>query len=280
MPDWAKRKPAKPEYLRTPHKAGKAWWYEDKRGIGIYDNPTGHVRIMTKSNILSCPRPRSRGYQEGVTRRKSPPLRVQERPACPPSEDAPGPVGITSADRAPAPRPGSSASASRASKRALRPSSRAPKIAALEPAPRKVRAPDGIWKPAFLEALARSGKVTASARSAGVDASTVYEARRHDPAFEAAFEEARAVAGFRLLDEALRRGVTGYLEPVYQRGEKVGSIRRYSDALLIRLLEANYPERFRRALLGLPTPSVGSVEVKGAIVIREVIGGEEGGPDA
>jgi hypothetical protein len=48
-----------------------------------------------------------------------------------------------------------------------------------------------------------------------------------------------------LEDEALRRAVEGVEEPVYQGGKQVGVIRKYSDALLMFLLKAARPEKYR-----------------------------------
>lgn len=45
--------------------------------------------------------------------------------------------------------------------------------------------------------------------------------------------------------EAWRRGKTGVLKPVYQGGKKVGSVREYSDTLLIFMLKGTRPEKYR-----------------------------------
>jgi hypothetical protein len=82
------------------------------------------------------------------------------------------------------------------------------------------------------------------------------------------WEDARREAADWLEKEAWRRAMTGWLEPVYQKGEKVGSIRRFSDQLLLRLMEANNPEKFKRhtdVTTGgekLPGPTVYLPEVK------------------
>jgi hypothetical protein len=43
--------------------------------------------------------------------------------------------------------------------------------------------------------------------------------------------------------EAYRRAVLGYEEPVYQPGEKVGVVTRYSDNLLMLLLRSRAPQK-------------------------------------
>jgi hypothetical protein len=63
--------------------------------------------------------------------------------------------------------------------------------------------------------------------------------------FKALFDEAHEDALDALEEEARRRAVDGVLEPVYQGGEKVGTIRKYSDALLMLLLKGKRPDTFR-----------------------------------
>ena len=45
--------------------------------------------------------------------------------------------------------------------------------------------------------------------------------------------------------EARRRALTGVEEPVYYKGEAVDRTAKYSDTLLIFLLKAHRPEKFR-----------------------------------
>ena len=45
--------------------------------------------------------------------------------------------------------------------------------------------------------------------------------------------------------EARRRAAIGVDEPVFYKGEVVGHIRKYSDTLLMFLLKAHWPEKFR-----------------------------------
>lgn len=109
------------------------------------------------------------------------------------------------------------------------------------------RAP-AIWEKAFLKALSRTGNVSEACRAAKIERSTVYRHRDADKVFAALWVDAQSEAADWLEKEAYRRAVTGWLEPVYQRGEKVGTVRKYSDQLLIRLLEANNPDKFKRRM--------------------------------
>jgi hypothetical protein len=101
------------------------------------------------------------------------------------------------------------------------------------------------WKQIFIEELARSGNVLLSTRKAGVGRNTVYEARKVDPAFADQWDDAIDEAVDLLEAVARGRAVNGTDKPVYQGGVQVGTIRQYSDALLMFLLKAHRPERFR-----------------------------------
>lgn len=110
---------------------------------------------------------------------------------------------------------------------------------------------------AFLAAFSRSGNVTAAAEEAGVTRQSHYDWMAADdveadydgadPASEPgpyrrAFEAARDEAADRLEMEARRRAEEGWQEPVYQGGILVGTKRKYSDRLLLALLEAHHPQ--------------------------------------
>jgi hypothetical protein len=104
----------------------------------------------------------------------------------------------------------------------------------------------------FLRALADTGSVTAAVAVAGTSRTRVYELRKADPAFAAGWDEAEEVAADRLEDEARRRAVEGVQEPLVSSGKIVRddndqpiAIRRYSDMLLLALLKAHQPEKFR-----------------------------------
>ena len=100
---------------------------------------------------------------------------------------------------------------------------------------------------AFLTAYARVGIIRQAAEMAGVNRATVLNWRASDPEFRAAFETADADACDVIRGEIHRRGVDGWDEPVYQGGEFVGTIRRYSDVLLRLLAQSKMPE-FREKL--------------------------------
>ncbi|HLG85977.1 MAG TPA: terminase [Alphaproteobacteria bacterium] len=135
----------------------------------------------------------------------------------------------------------------------------------------------------FLAALEASGNVSVAARAAGIGRATAYRWRGRDVTFAADWDEAEAVAADALEREAWHRAVEGVPEPVVSAGRLVmveradGSmapltIRRYSDALLITLLRARRPEKFReRAAVQITGKGDGPIEVSD---VRERIASE------
>ena len=105
----------------------------------------------------------------------------------------------------------------------------------------------------FLRALADTGSVTAVA-AAGTSRTRVYELRKVDPAFAAAWAEAEDIAADRLADEARRRAMEGVPIPLVSAGKLVRDdngqpimVRRYSDNLLMALLKAHRLPRCGRS---------------------------------
>ena len=99
-------------------------------------------------------------------------------------------------------------------------------------------------KAKFLAALADCGNVTRAATSAGVNRVAMYQIRTKDKRFAKQWDEAATIGAARLEDEARRRAVEGWEEPVFYQGEQCATVRRYSDTLLICLLKAHHPEKY------------------------------------
>ena len=104
----------------------------------------------------------------------------------------------------------------------------------------------------FLTALAETGIVSVAAKIAGTSRTRVYELRNRDEAFAAAWEDAEERAADALEAEAFRRAVVGVPVPLVSVGKIVRDdegqplvIRQFSDSLLITLLKARRPERFK-----------------------------------
>lgn len=97
-------------------------------------------------------------------------------------------------------------------------------------------------KAAFLEAYAELGVVTAACKQVGVGRQTMYEWQEHDEEFALRWNQARAAADDAIRSEIHRRAIIGLDKPVYQGGRQVGTIREYSDTLLIFLAKSRMPE--------------------------------------
>lgn len=98
----------------------------------------------------------------------------------------------------------------------------------------------------FLQFYALTGQLQKSAQEVGVAASTVRSLRKKDPDFDAAMTEAQEDFKEAVEREVLRRAVMGWDEPVYQKGELVGEVRKYDSnllALLIKKLDPSYKEK-------------------------------------
>lgn len=98
---------------------------------------------------------------------------------------------------------------------------------------------------AFLKALSETASVLRACRLSRVTRSVVYEWRAQEKDFEKAWDAALELGSDALEDEAIRRAHDGVLKPVYQKGYRCGTIREYSDTLLIFMLKARRPKRFR-----------------------------------
>ena len=96
----------------------------------------------------------------------------------------------------------------------------------------------------FLSVLSESGNVTRAAEESDCGRQNLYRLKREDEAFSAAWEEAADIGAKRLEDEARRRAVEGWQEPVWYQGEQTGTVTKYSDTLLICLLKAHHPEKY------------------------------------
>jgi hypothetical protein len=115
------------------------------------------------------------------------------------------------------------------------------------------RRSDG-WTPQrqreFIEVLADTGSVVEAARAVRMSANSCYRLRRAPGAegFAAAWEAAIANASRRLVDIAFDRAVNGVEDAVLDKDGTVIHIRRrYNDRLLMFLLRAHHPERYRPA---------------------------------
>jgi hypothetical protein len=89
----------------------------------------------------------------------------------------------------------------------------------------------------FLDTFAECGHVGKSAKAARIAPTRVMQERRQNPQFEAQYQVAYEMGNTILEDEAVRRGVHGWMEPVFYRGVRVANVRKYSDQMLALLLK-------------------------------------------
>lgn len=115
--------------------------------------------------------------------------------------------------------------------------------------------PTGALYALFFEQLAKTCNITASAAAIGVSRQHVHHLRRTRKDFAKSWDDAIQQATDALEAAARGRAMDGYQRPVYQRGELVGYEPCYSDALMITLLKAHRPEKFRDKGLELPPGS-------------------------
>lgn len=149
---------------------------------------------------------------------------------------------------------------------------------ARQPVRRQGRPTENIpdWAPAFIEALMTGLSVKDATAKAGVHFTMPFKRRKKDEAFRQAWNEAADI-GTRLLEqEAARRAYHGTEKPVYYKGEQVGTVREYSDILLMFLLKGRKPEKYRERSDGggskqpvainitindVPSPQITAIEV-------------------
>ena len=108
-----------------------------------------------------------------------------------------------------------------------------------EPPVRRRRRRGGIdWANTYCEVLGQIGQMTKAAHAAGVTLRAVQLRRKADPAFAEREQEAIAVLCDILESEAIRRAVEGVRHERYHRNGQLMCVEtRYSDTLLLRLLE-------------------------------------------
>lgn len=117
---------------------------------------------------------------------------------------------------------------------------------------------------AFLAAFKINGSVVLSAKAAGVEKSCHYRWLLNRK-YSADFAKAEAEFADVLEAAAIARAKDGVLEPVYYQGAPCGAIRKYSDGIMLRLLERFKPAKYsRRVSAEVSGPNGGPVAVRDA----------------
>src|SRR5688572_7648171 len=95
---------------------------------------------------------------------------------------------------------------------------------------------------AFLEHYARTANVGESCRVAGISRQSVHRWLEHDEPFRLAYNQSRQESDDAIRSEIYRRAIEGVPEPVFHQGKCVGTVRKFSDVLLIFLAKSRMPE--------------------------------------
>jgi hypothetical protein len=126
------------------------------------------------------------------------------------------------------------------------------------------------WQERFIAALRNSGNVRAACQAAGVHRTTPYKAYAESPEFARQWDEALEDAVDTLEAAAWKRardGVTRH-DPIMFQGQKVAEkvITEYSDTLMITLLKAHRPEKYRERVDMKHSGKVGFENLKQAVL--------------
>ena len=118
-------------------------------------------------------------------------------------------------------------------------------------------------KEQFLKAFSETGNICKAADIAHINRERHYTWLKCDPDYPKLFDAAEVKAGDTLEAEAVRRAYEGIDEPVFYRGEACGTVRKYSDTLLIFLLKGAKPEKYKeRSASTLSNPDGTNLVIK------------------
>lgn len=120
----------------------------------------------------------------------------------------------------------------------------------------------------FLDELAKGVSVAGAASAIGLSRTAMYQRRAADEDFATAWDEAVEAGTDILEDEARRRAVDGVPEPKYYEGAICGTVQKYSDSMLMFMLKARRPGKYRENVHHVHDGKVVS-EVKVTIVDPE-----------
>lgn len=101
------------------------------------------------------------------------------------------------------------------------------------------------WADRFFKAFAEEATIAAACAKAKVGRTTVHDRRKRDPVFAQRFLDADEAITEAMEAELYRRAVHGVEQPVFQNGKLVGTVRKFSDVLLIFGLKARRPDIYR-----------------------------------
>jgi len=97
----------------------------------------------------------------------------------------------------------------------------------------------------FIDRLANTANVSVACAHSRMSRGFAYKWREEDSDFAEDWNKALNMGLAAAEDELVRRAVAGVREPVYYQGARIGTMKRYSDILLMFLLKAHNPEKYR-----------------------------------
>ncbi len=95
---------------------------------------------------------------------------------------------------------------------------------------------------AFLEAYEKTANILRAAEQAEISREIVYYWLEHDEQFLMVFNLADKAANAHIEAEIRRRAIEGWEEPLVSAGKRLGTVRKYSDTLLIFYAKRRMPE--------------------------------------
>lgn len=96
----------------------------------------------------------------------------------------------------------------------------------------------------FLEELSNTGLPRKAALAIGVPYRYIVDKRSQDSDFDSQVQDMVELFNESLEQEAYERAMRGEATPIYNKGEHVDTIYRKSDTLLIKVLQANMPDKY------------------------------------
>ena len=139
----------------------------------------------------------------------------------------------------------------------------------------------GIKSPrlhAFLQAIREFPHISRAAKAANIRRSTHYARYERDPVYAKAFDEAWRTGVGVLRDEAIKRVLLGYEEPViykgqYQyteKGKKLVTVTKYPERLTMAVLRGELADVYNRNRVEVSAPGGGPIKHELSVPIRFV----------
>jgi hypothetical protein len=101
------------------------------------------------------------------------------------------------------------------------------------------------WHQIFLDGFEQSGRVDKACKLAGISRTTAYRHRQSDEDFALAWHDIEEAVTDAMEREAWRRSTEGVDKPIFYRGEQIATVKEFSDPLMMFMLRARNPAKYR-----------------------------------